>query len=106
MIVPDSDKFHIDGSEASVYDLKPGTKLTETRQISVRGARHEEYEHQLGRHIVLADDGEFRSGLGRLGPLPHVSNSPGSGDSGERRAERHAEGQSGSLRDPVAGERG
>ena len=30
MVVPDSDKFHIDGREVSVYDLKPGTKLTET----------------------------------------------------------------------------
>src|SRR5215469_17917673 len=104
MVVPDSNKFHIDGSETRVYELKPGTKLTETN-ISVRGARHEEYEHQLGRHIVLADDGEFRSGIGRIGPFPHVSNSPGSDDSGQRRAERHAEGQSGSLRDPVARER-
>lgn len=30
MAVPDSDKLHIDGREVSVYDLKPGTKLTET----------------------------------------------------------------------------
>ena len=30
MVVPDSDKFHIDGREVSVYDLKPGTKPTET----------------------------------------------------------------------------
>src|SRR5215472_9422225 len=106
MIVPDSDKFHIDGSETSVYDLKPGTKLTETKTNFCARCTHEEYEHQLGRHIVLADDGEVRARRGRLGPLPHVSNSPGSGDSGQRRAERHAEGQSGSLRDPVAGERG
>jgi hypothetical protein len=30
LVVPDTDKFHIDGREASVYDLKPGMKLTET----------------------------------------------------------------------------
>lgn len=30
LIVPDSDKFHVDGREMSVYDLKPGMKLTET----------------------------------------------------------------------------
>ena len=30
MIVPDTDKFHIDGQEVSVYNLKPGMKLTET----------------------------------------------------------------------------
>lgn len=30
LVVPDSDKFHIDGREASVNDLKPGMKLTET----------------------------------------------------------------------------
>jgi hypothetical protein len=30
LVVPHSDKFHIDGREASVYDLKPGMKLTET----------------------------------------------------------------------------
>jgi hypothetical protein len=30
LIVPDSDKFHVDGREVTVYDLKPGTKLTET----------------------------------------------------------------------------
>ena len=29
LVVPDTDKFHIDGREASVYDLKPGMKLTE-----------------------------------------------------------------------------
>jgi len=30
LVVPDSDKFHVDGRELTVYDLKPGTKLTET----------------------------------------------------------------------------
>lgn len=30
MVVPDSDKFHVDGGEVSVHELKPGTKLTET----------------------------------------------------------------------------
>lgn len=30
LVVPDTDKFHIDGREASVSDLKPGMKLTET----------------------------------------------------------------------------
>src|SRR6476646_531606 len=30
LVVPDSDKFHVDGRERTVYDLKPGTKLTET----------------------------------------------------------------------------
>jgi len=30
LVVPESDKFHIDGREVSVYDLKPGMKLTET----------------------------------------------------------------------------
>lgn len=30
LVVPETDKFHIDGREASVYDLKPGMKLTET----------------------------------------------------------------------------
>jgi hypothetical protein len=30
MVVPDSDKFHVDGREVSVHDLKAGTKLTET----------------------------------------------------------------------------
>ena len=30
LVVPHTDKFHIDGREASVYDLKPGMKLTET----------------------------------------------------------------------------
>jgi hypothetical protein len=30
MVVPDSDKFHIDGRQVSGYDLKLGTKLTET----------------------------------------------------------------------------
>jgi len=29
MVVPDSDKFHVDGREVSVHDLQPGTKLTE-----------------------------------------------------------------------------
>ena len=30
LVVPDSDKFHVDGRELTVRDLKPGTKLTET----------------------------------------------------------------------------
>lgn len=30
LLVPESDKFHVDGREVSVYDLKPGMKLTET----------------------------------------------------------------------------
>jgi hypothetical protein len=30
LVVPDSDKFHVDGQEVTVHDLKPGTKLTET----------------------------------------------------------------------------
>ena len=30
LVVPESDKFHVDGREVSVYDLKPGMKLTET----------------------------------------------------------------------------
>ena len=30
MVVPDSDKFHIDGRELSVDGLKPGMKLTES----------------------------------------------------------------------------
>ena len=30
LIVPDTDKFHIDGQVKNVYDLKPGMKLTET----------------------------------------------------------------------------
>ena len=30
MIIPDTNKFHIDGREVSVYELKPGIKLTET----------------------------------------------------------------------------
>lgn len=30
MVVPDRDKFHIDGREVSVNDLMPGMKLTET----------------------------------------------------------------------------
>jgi hypothetical protein len=30
LVIPETDKFHIDGREASVYDLKPGMKLTET----------------------------------------------------------------------------
>jgi len=30
LVVPETDKFHIDGQVKSVYDLKPGMKLTET----------------------------------------------------------------------------
>lgn len=30
LVVPDSDKFHVDGQELTVRDLKPGTKITET----------------------------------------------------------------------------
>jgi hypothetical protein len=30
LVVPDSDKFHVDGRELTVRDLKPGTKITET----------------------------------------------------------------------------
>jgi len=30
LVVPDSDKFTIDGKEVSVYELVPGTKLTQT----------------------------------------------------------------------------
>jgi hypothetical protein len=30
LVVPDSDRFTIAGQEVSVYDLKPGTKLTQT----------------------------------------------------------------------------
>ena len=30
LVVPDEDKFHVNGREVSVYELKPGTKLTET----------------------------------------------------------------------------
>jgi hypothetical protein len=30
LVVPDSDKFHIDGQALTVRDLKPGTKITET----------------------------------------------------------------------------
>jgi hypothetical protein len=30
IVVPDSDKFHVDGRELSVHELTPGTKLTET----------------------------------------------------------------------------
>ena len=46
---------------------------------------------------MLANDGGFRFSLGRLGPLAHISNSPGSADGGQRRPERDAEGQCGSL---------
>ena len=42
---------------------------------------------------MLADDGGFRSSLGRRSPLAHVSNSSCSGVSGQRGAERRAEGQ-------------
>lgn len=30
MVVPDQDKFHVNGRKVSVYELRPGTKLTET----------------------------------------------------------------------------
>jgi hypothetical protein len=30
LVVPDSDKFHVDGRELTVRDLKPGIKITET----------------------------------------------------------------------------
>ena len=30
IVVPDSDKFNVDGRQVSVHDLQPGTKLTET----------------------------------------------------------------------------
>src|SRR5690348_16592230 len=30
LVVPDTDRFHVDGRTVSVYELKPGTKLTET----------------------------------------------------------------------------
>jgi hypothetical protein len=30
LVVPDSDRFIVSGKEVSVYDLKPGTKLTQT----------------------------------------------------------------------------
>lgn len=61
MVVPDSDKFHINGREVGVQDLTPGTKLTETitttttpRMVTtVRTIEGKVWHVNPPRHVIL-----------------------------------------------------